>query len=721
MNKVLSYYKKYILYILLMIVVLIVQVKFELLLPKYTSNIVNIGIQQDGLTDSIPKVMDETTYAMVLSLSEEKEKSSIAKSYELWQPKSNDSKNNKIKLENSNVKMIPEDKLNTNYYVLKNEVNTDTLGKFMSNSLVNYAKYVSSRVESSQKTSYPTIENVKSLPDFMKKQISIKIVKSIYKRIGIDVDKIQKDYLWKTGLLMVILSLVTGGLSIAVSYLSSRVSASVSRDLRKDSYKKVLTFSNNELNKFSIASLISRGTNDIQQVQQSSVMLLKFMFYGPIMAVGALYNVFKLDVSMVWIIALSVAVTITAIIIIMSRALPKFRYIQTLVDKLNLVTREFISGIEVNRVFGTQKFEEKRFDDVNSDLTKSNLFMNRLMSILQPAMMFIMNGTTLLIIWIGSKQIDSGNIQVGDMMAFIEYSMQIIMAFLFISMVSVILPRAMISANRIGEVLNTEISIKDDGELTRVHNLGTVEFRDVSFKYDGAVKSVLDNISFSIDKGQTLGIIGSTGSGKSTIVNLIPRFLEASSGEIFINGENIKDISLKTLRNIVSIVPQKPVIFSGTIASNIEYAQSVRNNKRLMIASDIAQCDEFVNEKNDGLESLVSQDGSNLSGGQKQRVSIARAIDRDSEILVFDDSFSALDANTDRKLRKSLKKNLYDKTVIIVAQRINTIIDADKIIVLDDGKIVGQGKHEDLIKNCDIYYEITKSQLSEEEIENGKQ
>ncbi|MDY4127453.1 ABC transporter ATP-binding protein [Peptostreptococcus porci] len=721
MNKVLSYYKKYILYILLMIVVLIVQVKFELLLPKYTSNIVNIGIQQDGLTDSIPKVMDETTYAMVLSLSEEKEKSSIAKSYELWQPKSNDSKNNKIKLENSNVKMIPDDKLNTNYYVLKNEVNTDTLGKFMSNSLVNYAKYVSSRVESSQKTSYPTIENVKSLPDFMKKQISIKIVKSIYKRIGIDVDKIQKDYLWKTGLLMVILSLVTGGLSIAVSYLSSRVSASVSRDLRKDSYKKVLTFSNNELNKFSIASLISRGTNDIQQVQQSSVMLLKFMFYGPIMAVGALYNVFKLDVSMVWIIALSVAVTITAIIIIMSRALPKFRYIQTLVDKLNLVTREFISGIEVNRVFGTQKFEEKRFDDVNSDLTKSNLFMNRLMSILQPAMMFIMNGTTLLIIWIGSKQIDYGNIQVGDMMAFIEYSMQIIMAFLFISMVSVILPRAMISANRIGEVLNTEISIKDDGELTRVHNLGTVEFRDVSFKYDGAVKSVLDNISFSIDKGQTLGIIGSTGSGKSTIVNLIPRFLEASSGEIFINGENIKDISLKTLRNIVSIVPQKPVIFSGTIASNIEYAQSVRNNKRLMIASDIAQCDEFVNEKNDGLESLVSQDGSNLSGGQKQRVSIARAIDRDSEILVFDDSFSALDANTDRKLRKSLKKNLYDKTVIIVAQRINTIIDADKIIVLDDGKIVGQGKHEDLIKNCDIYYEIAKSQLSEEEIENGKQ
>lgn len=720
MNRVLSYYKKYILYILLMIVVLIVQVKFELLLPKYTSNIVNIGIQQDGLTDSIPKVMDETTYAMVLSLSEEKEKSSIAKSYELWQPKSNDSKNNKIKLENSNVKMIPEDKLNTNYYVLKNEVNTDTLGKYMSNSLVNYAKYVSSRVESSQKTSYPTIENAKSLPDFMKKQIGIKIVKSIYKRNGIDVEKIQKDYLWKTGLLMVILSLVTGGLSIAVSYLSSRVSASVSRDLRKDSYKKVLTFSNNELNKFSIASLIARGTNDIQQVQQSSVILLKFMFYGPIMAVGALYNVFKLDVSMVWIIALSVAVTITVIIIIMSRALPKFRYIQTLVDKLNLVTREFISGIEVNRVFGTQKYEEKRFDDVNSDLTKSNLFMNRLMSILQPAMMFIMNGTTLLIIWIGANQIDSGSIQVGDMMAFIEYSMQIIMAFLFISMVSVILPRAMISANRIGEVLNTEISIKDDGELTRVNNLGTVEFRDVSFKYEGAAKSVLDNISFSIDKGQTLGIIGSTGSGKSTIVNLIPRFLEASSGEIFINGENIKDISLKTLRNIVSIVPQKPVIFSGTIASNIEYAQSVRNNKRLMIASDIAQCDEFVNEKRDGLESSVSQDGSNLSGGQKQRISIARAIDRDSEILVFDDSFSALDANTDRKLRKSLKKNLYDKTVIIVAQRINTIIDADKIIVLDDGKIVGQGNHEDLIKSCDIYYEIAKSQLSEEEIKNGK-
>lgn len=720
MIRLLNYYKKYIISILLLIVVLCVQVKFELLLPKYTSNIVNIGIQQEGLKDNIPIAIDESTYAIMLSLSEPKEKAKIAKSYELWQPKSTDKSNKKIKDENKNTNIIPEDRYNQNYYILKKDADLNSLDLYMSNSLVNYGKYISNKIEGNKKLSMPTIENQKNIPEFMKKQIGIKVLKYIYTSNGIDINKIQKNYLWKTGTLMIVLSVFTGALSIMVSYISSKVSASVTRDLRRDLFKKVLTFSNSEMDKFSIASLISRGTNDIQQIQQSSAILLKFVFYGPIMAVGALYNVFKLDVSMVWIIAFSVIMTILSIIFIMRKALPKFKAVQTLVDRLNLVTREFISGIEVNKVFRTQKYEEDRFDKVNKDLTNTNLYMNRVMSFLQPAMIFIMNATALLIIWIGAAQIEAGSIKIGDMMAFIEYAMQIIMAFLFISMVSVILPRAIISANRIGEVLSSEVSIKDNGKLIRLDSIGSIEFKNVSFKYEGATKNVLENVSFSVQKGQTLGIIGSTGSGKSTIVNLIPRFLEPSSGNIYVNGENIKNISMKTLRQSVAVVPQKSVIFSGTIASNIEYAQTVRDNKRLLISSEIAQCNDFIKIKENGLDSEVAQDGGNLSGGQKQRISIARAISKDSDIIIFDDSFSALDANTDKRLRNSLKKNLNNKTLLIVSQRINTIIDADKIIVIDDGKIVGQGTHNQLLKNCNIYYEIAKSQLSEEEIKNEK-
>ena len=715
MKTILSYFKKHILSILLLIAVLGAQVQFELLLPQYTSDIVNVGIQQDGIKDSIPKVIDENTYGVLLSLSDQKDKSSIAKSYELWIPKSKDSKNQNIKKDNPNSKLVNTDKYNINYYLLKKNVDTKALESHMNNAFVKYAEYMNSSMATDKKSQWSAMSKEK-VPDFMKKQIGVKGVSTIYKKNGIDINKMQKNYLWKNGIVMLLIALATGLLSIVVSLISARVSSKVSKDLRQDSFDKVLSFSNHEMGKFSIASLISRCTNDIQQIQQSSVMGLRFLFYGPIMAIGAFFKVFKLDISMVWIIVLAIAATLVFIFLIMRQALPKFKAIQKIVDRLNLVTREFISGIEVNRVFRTNKYELDKFDDVNKELTDTTLFISRLMSFMQPIMMLVMNGATLLIVWVGAKSIEAGNIQVGDMMAFIQYAIQIIMAFLFISMMSIILPRAMISANRIEEVVTSDIAIKDNGTVTKFNEEGRIEFDNVSFKYDGAPENVIENISFEASKGKTTAIIGSTGSGKTTIVNMIPRFLDATEGSVKLNGVDIREIPMKTLREKVSVVAQKSVIFSGTIASNIEYGKAIRNNKNMKMAAEIAQAMDFVEGKEDGFESEISQGGANLSGGQKQRLSIARAIARDSEIIVFDDSFSALDSKTDRNLRNALKNNLSDKTLIIVAQRINTIIDADEIVVLEDGKIVGKGTHDELLQKCDVYYEIAKSQLTEEEL-----
>lgn len=715
MKTILSYFKKHILSILLLIAVLGAQVQFELLLPQYTSDIVNVGIQQDGIKDSIPKVIDENTYGVLLSLSDQKDKSSIAKSYELWIPKSKDSKNQNIKKDNPNSKLVNTDKYNINYYLLKKNVDTKALESHMNNAFVKYAEYMNNSMATDKKSQWSAMSKEK-IPDFMKKQIGVKGVSTIYKKNGIDINKMQKNYLWKNGIVMLLIALATGLLSIIVSLISARVSSKVSKDLRQDSFDKVLSFSNHEMGKFSIASLISRCTNDIQQIQQSSVMGLRFLFYGPIMAIGAFFKVFKLDISMVWIIVLAIAATLVFIFLIMRQALPKFKAIQKIVDRLNLVTREFISGIEVNRVFRTNKYELDKFDDVNKELTDTTLFISRLMSFMQPIMMLVMNGATLLIVWVGAKSIEAGNIQVGDMMAFIQYAIQIIMAFLFISMMSIILPRAMISANRIEEVVTSDIAIKDNGTVTKFNEEGRIEFDNVSFKYDGAPENVIENISFEASKGKTTAIIGSTGSGKTTIVNMIPRFLDATEGSVKLNGVDIREIPMKTLREKVSVVAQKSVIFSGTIASNIEYGKAIRNNKNMKMAAEIAQAMDFVEGKEDGFESEISQGGANLSGGQKQRLSIARAIARDSEIIVFDDSFSALDSKTDRNLRNALKNNLSDKTLIIVAQRINTIIDADEIVVLEDGKIVGKGTHDELLQKCDVYYEIAKSQLTEEEL-----
>ncbi|WP_304206240.1 ABC transporter ATP-binding protein, partial [Peptostreptococcus russellii] len=547
MKTILSYFKKHLLSILVLVAVLAIQVQGELLLPQYTSDIVNVGIQQKGIKDSVPRIIDENTYGVMLSLSNQSDKKHIAEAYELWIPSMKNSKNENIAKENPNSKLIKKDRYKTNYYLLKKNVDIEKLEPYMNNALTKYASYASANMPDSKNDMMKFLSD-KNIPDFMKKQIGMRFVTQIYKNNGVDVNKIQTGYLWKTGLLMLIVAIATGILSIIVSYFSSKVSAKVSKDLRKDSYKKVLEFSNHEMNRFSIASLISRCTNDIQQIQQSSVMGLRFLFYGPIMAVCAFLKVLTLDVSMVWIIVLAVFMTLMSILLIMRKALPKFKIIQSIVDKLNLVTREFISGIEVNRVFRTNKHELKRFDNVNSELTDTMLYMSRIMSLMQPIMMLIMNGATLLIVWVGAKNINAGNIQVGDMMAFIQYAIQIIMAFLFISMMSVILPRAMVSANRVSEVLDSDIAIKDSGRNIDFTKEGSVEFDKVSFKYEGAAENVIEDISFEAKKGKTTAIIGSTGSGKTTIVNMIPRFLDATAGSVKVDGVDVRDIPMHILR-----------------------------------------------------------------------------------------------------------------------------------------------------------------------------
>ena len=713
MKKILSYFVKHIPAILLLILVLGLEVKFELLLPSYTSNIVNVGIQQGGIENSIPKVIDEDTYAVMLSLSKVDHKATIAKSYERWVPSDKNTYNINLEKNNKNSKLISQSRRDRVYYLLKTDAKTDKLDDYMAESLVNMASYMASNPKkSSNGASNKAMAGIvrdKNMPDFMKKQVSIRLVSQIYNNLGIDTGKMQKSYLWKAGGIMLVLSVLAGLFSIVVSFIAARVSTRVSKSLRRDSFKKVLEFSNSEMDKFSISSLIARCTNDIQQIQQSSILGLRFLFYGPLMAVGAFSRVFKLEVSMLWIIGLAILVTVLSIVVIMVFAIPKFKIIQSVVDKMNLVTREFISGIEVNRVFGTGKYEEERFDKVNSELTAINLFINRTMSLMQPLMIFIMDITTILIIWFGAKQIDLGNIQVGDMMAFIQYTIQIIISFLFITMVS---------ANRVSEVLTSEISIEDKGTIKAFAQEGSLVFENVSYKYEGAHEYVLEDITFEAEKGKTTAIIGSTGSGKTTIVNLIPRFLEATSGKIYLDGVETRQIPMSVIRDKVSVVPQKSVLFSGTIASNIEYAKTIRSYKKVKNAAEISQSMDFINSKPEGLDSKVSQGGSNLSGGQKQRLSIARAIARNPEIIVFDDSFSALDSKTDKMVRREIHEKLKDKTLIIVAQRINTIINADEIIVLDNGRIVAKGKHKDLLETSSVYYEIAKSQLTEEELKN---
>ena len=558
------------------------------------------------------------------------------------------------------------------------------------------------------------------LPDAMISQGAVSFVKNEYNEIGIDTDNMQTTYILTTGAKMIGITVLSMIAAITVGFLASRVGASLGRTLRSKTFEKVMRFSSKEMTEFSTASLITRSTNDIQQIQQMTVMMLRMVFFAPFMALGGIYKALSTNTSMTWIIGVAVLGVVVIVGILFTTVMPRFKLLQNLVDKLNLVTREILTGLPVIRAFSTQRFEENRFDGVNKDLTKVNMFVNRMMSCMMPAMMLVMNVISVLIVWVGAKNIDTGAMQVGDMMAFIQYTMQIVMSFLMISMISVMIPRAAVSANRINEVLEKDIVIKEDKNPKSFDNnkKGLVEFNNVSFKYPDADEDILHDINFTAEPGKTTAFIGSTGSGKSTLINLIPRFHDVTEGEIKVNGINIKNVSLHDLREKIGYVPQKGVLFSGTIDSNLRYGKKDATEEDIIKAAKIAQSIDFINDKEDKFDSEISQGGSNVSGGQKQRLSIARAIAKEPEIFIFDDSFSALDFKTDAKLRKALKTETKESTVLIVAQRISTILDADQIVVLDEGKVVGIGKHKELLKNCEIYKEIALSQLSKEELEN---
>lgn len=564
---------------------------------------------------------------------------------------------------------------------------------------------------------------INNLPESMLEQAAIQEVKLQYQFLGANTDNIQNTYILIAGLQMLGIAAITMISAVTIMLLSARVAAKLSKTLREKVFKKVLSFSTEEFNGFSTASLITRSTNDIQQIQMLLTILFRVVVYAPIIAIGGFIRVlFNSNASMAWIIGLAVVCIIIIVLTLMIVALPKFKVLQKLVDKLNLVSREILTGSQVIRAFNTEEKEEKRFEKANNDLMKAQVFVNRAMTIMMPALMLVMNCIAILIVWVGGHNVNDGLMQVGDVMAFIQYTMQIVMAFLMISMVSIMLPRAIVSAGRINEVLEKEPKIKDKDETKefKEDKKGYVEFKDVSFHYPDADTEVISDITFTAKPGETTALIGSTGSGKSTIVNLIPRFYDVTGGELLVDGINIKDANQKELRKRIGFVPQKGVLFSGTIESNIKYGNENISDEKMLEAAKVAQAEEFINSKPDKYKETIAQGGGNVSGGQKQRLSIARAIAIDPEIFVFDDSFSALDLKTDKILREELAKRTKNKTVIIVAQRISTIMNADQIIVLDEGKIVGKGTHEELLKNCETYKQIALSQLSKEELENGK-
>ena len=710
--KLLKYLKGFKIAILSLVVVLGVRVVAELALPTYTSNIVDTGIQQSGIEDAVPsKISEKSLDTLELFMSDD----------EIKQVTENYTKDGNTYILN-NVSDETRMRLNNIF----KETMTVVLGAKSNNTDLNQvaqgvqAGVVSKDTLTDQRKK--AISELGNSADMMTKQGGISFVKEEYKQVGINTNEIRTNYLKEVGFMMIIVTLISGIASVISNFIASRVSAKVAYNLREKLYNKVLSFSKEDVDKFSTASLITRSTNDIQQIQNALNMFLFIAFFAPMMAMWGIYKVTQTDTGMTWIIALGVGILALVLGVITFLVMPKFKIMQKLIDKVNLVTRELLTGISVIRVFGREKHEEIRFDKENVILRDNQLFVNRTMSALMPMIMLIMNGISLLIIWIGGKNIDAGSIQVGDMMAFITYTMQIVMSFLFFTFLMMQLPRAEVAAGRINEVLETEVTVVDsekidDSKLQDVK--GTLKFDNVSFTFDGADSPVLSNISFEAEAGKTTAIIGSTGSGKSTLLHLIPRYFDASEGEISIDGVNIRDISLNKLRDILGFVPQKGVLFSGNIESNIKFADENITDEQMRKAAEIAQAMEFINEKEDKFNSEISQGGSNVSGGQKQRLSIARALAKNPKILLFDDSFSALDYKTDVKLRKTLREEMSGVTTIIVAQRIATILNADKIIVMNEGKIVGVGKHQELLETCPTYLEIAESQLSEEELQKG--
>lgn len=751
MLKVLKNLKKSFWSVVIIILLLIVQAQADLRLPDFTSRIVNVGIQAGGIETAVPKVISKENMENLLMFSNEDDK--ILENYSLV---GNTASKEQEKVINDYLGKDYELKEDT-IYVL-NDINSekeDELSKILSDPLMEYSVVTNEETENKIKNAFiskvpeeqkqilenmSVLEILKTMPDeqrnvvlseftkqidnmesSIKEQAAVTEVKNLYSKMGIDTDKIQNNYILFQGLQMLGVALISMISAISIMLLSSRVAAKLGKTLREKVFKKVLKFSTGELNKFSTASLITRSTNDIQQIQMLIAILFRVVVYAPIIGVGGFIKVLTTsDNSMAWIIGVAILAVLFIVITLFIVAMPRFRKLQDLTDKLNLVSREILSGLQVIRAFNKEKREEKRFDIANKDLMKTNVFVNRAMSMMMPLLMFVMNSIMVLIIWVGGHNVDQGIMQVGDMMAFIQYTMQIVMAFLMISMISIMLPRASVSARRINEVLETESSIKDkpENELKKFaeNKKGLVEFKDVSFRYPDADTEILEDITFTAEPGKTTAIIGSTGSGKSTIVNLIPRFYDVTGGELLIDGVNVKDVAQKDLRDIIGFVPQKGLLFSGTIESNIKYSDDNMSDEKMYEAARIAQATEFIETKEKKYQDPIAQGGGNVSGGQKQRLSIARAIAKDPEIFVFDDSFSALDLKTDAALREALKEKTQDKTVIIVAQRISTILNADQIIVLEEGKVVGIGTHEELIKNNETYRQIALSQLSEEEL-----
>ena len=710
--KLLKYLKGFKIAMLSLVVILGVRVVAELALPTYTSNIVDTGIQQSGIEDAVPsKISEKSLNTLELFMSDD----------EIKQVTENYTKDGDTYILN-NVSDETRMKLNNIF----KETMTVVLGAKSNNTDLNQvAQGVQAGVVSKDTLTEQRKKAISELgnsADMMTKQGGISFVKEEYKQVGIDTNEIRTNYLKEVGFMMIIVTLISGIASVISNFIASRVSAKVAYNLREKLYNKVLSFSKQDIDKFSTASLITRSTNDIQQIQNALNMFLFIAFFAPMMAMWGIYKVTQTDTGMTWIIALGVGILALVLGVITFLVMPKFKIMQKLIDKVNLVTRELLTGISVIRVFGREKHEEKRFDKENVILRDNQLFVNRTMSALMPMIMLIMNGISLLIIWIGGKNIDAGSIQVGDMMAFITYTMQIVMSFLFFTFLMMQLPRAEVAAARINEVLEASVTVVDGNDLQddKIKDVkGTLKFENVSFTFDGADSPVLSNISFEAEAGKTTAIIGSTGSGKSTLLHLIPRYFDATEGQITIDGTNIKDISLSKLRDMLGFVPQKGVLFSGTIASNIKFGDENISDEDMYKAAEIAQALEFIEGKENKFDSEISQGGSNVSGGQKQRLSIARALAKNPKILLFDDSFSALDYKTDVKLRKTLREKMQDTTTIIVAQRIATILNADKIIVMNEGKVVGIGKHQELLKTCPTYLEIAESQLSEEELAKG--
>ena len=711
--KLIKYLKGFLVPMIFLVAILGVRVVAELALPTYTSNIVDKGIQQSGIQDAVPEKISEKSFKeLQLFMTDDEIKKVTAKYTKDGDVYKLDSISEQ---ERSELNDIFKNTMTVVSGAKSENLDLDKVAEGVKLGLVKKDSLIEQKNKS--------ISDLGNSADMITKQAGIRYVKEEYRNnVGIDTNEIRKNYLKEVGIMMIIVTFISGIGSIISNFIASRISSKIAYNLREKLYNKVLSFSKQDIDKFSTASLITRSTNDIQQIQNALNMMLFIAIYAPMMAVYGVYKVTQTDTGMTWIIALGVGILGLTLGIISFLVMPKFKIMQKLIDRVNLVTREALTGISVIRVFGRKKYEEERFDKENTVLKNEQLFINRTLSALMPMIILIMNGIALLIIWVGGKNIDAGSIQVGDMMAFITYTMQIVMSFLFFTFLMMQLPRAEVAAGRINEVLETEVTVVDsenidDSKLQDV--VGALKFDNVSFTFDGADSPVLSNISFEAEAGKTTAIIGSTGSGKSTLLHLIPRYFDASEGEISIDGVNIRDISLNKLRDILGFVPQKGVLFSGNIESNIKFADENITDEQLKKAAEIAQALEFINEKEDKFNSEISQGGSNVSGGQKQRLSIARALAKNPKILLFDDSFSALDYKTDVKLRKTLREEMAGVTTIIVAQRIATILNADKIIVMNEGKIVGVGKHQELLETCPTYLEIAESQLSEEELQKG--